>query len=184
MKVWHPKVLQLCQICKEYLGRKHNLVIEYEYFYDYFFDTNYYYICYYCYKTMENDFDDIYMNYIERFHYNKGDEDNPDYHDYCKRYIGKSFIKEEYIKVLTRYIKNNNGLIVNNDGKHIPDSDLVKDRLMKANEFIKNRQILIDNINYYTKYNNNIAIFKLLQFDENSYVKYLPKDIINHILTF
>lgn len=178
MKVWIPKTLDTCIICKCNQATKRLVVVEWEMWYDYGFEDQLRHICHWCYDTLSLFKNTITLQYIENKHKVAADEkeDKYSYKHYCKKYVGQFFITEEIMKALTRcIISASDEIITRPDPKYKIMCYIVQNRLDIANSFVSKRNVKLKHIRCL----NSISAIKTLHIDNTSYFFIFPQDIIN-----
>jgi hypothetical protein len=179
MKVWIPKKLDTCVICKCNQATKRLIVVEWQtWCYEHGFEEQLRHLCHWCYFSAMTFFEPITLEYIERKHKDESDYgyNSDNYKDYCKKYVGQLYITEEVMKALTRcIIYVNNDIITRPDPKYKIMCSIVNDRLDIANSFLIERNVKLKHIQCI----NSICAIKTLYHDETSYFFIFPQDIIN-----
>ncbi len=165
--MWVPKKSVPCCICEE-KGRKHYFFTESEHYYQTFYSFNYYNLCHWCWQTLVEHFSKpVNIAQIIRI------DDKWREHELTRT---SYYFHERELRKLSQYIKDLK-IIKPQHKNPIVDADIGSCIL-----FLCFRESIIDIFNKNNLYKIGINQFRLLKYDKNSYIKYLPLELIDKII--
>lgn len=165
--MWVPKKSLPCYICKE-KGRRHYFFIESEFHYEIHYSFEYYNLCHWCWQTLVDHFSKpLDIAQIIRI------DDR-----WCKDELSKVFyyFNERELRKLSQYIKDLKVF------KSLRKNPIVDGDIRSCILFLCFRENIIDAFNQNNLYKTGINQFRLLKYDKNSYIKYLPLELIDKII--
>lgn len=183
MKIWMPKKLDKCIICKCNQAPTRLIIVEWQsWCYEHGFEDQLQHLCHWCYDTLMTYAEPITLQYIEEKHKVPEDEtvDKDNYRDYCEKYVGQYYLTEEIMKALTRCIIYDNHITTRPDPKYKVMCDIVIERLKIADTFLIKRNEKLRHIQHL----NSICAINTLHHDKTSYFYLLPRDMLNLITSF
>ncbi len=184
--MWQIKKQSACKICKINQGTQRNVLMQSCSYWHYSYGFHKHVLCHWCYETLMLFEKPLPIDYLLSSSYKQEcqligvDEDEM----WTRRELNqfKTYIDGNDLHVLLQ-ILDDNGLRWSNFRNYTPDAPIYQDRTTLCNKFITLRQERIDKVNIKNQKDNEIATVKLLYY-EHSYIKILPKEIVDIILSY